>query len=234
MEESIVKKQRKIDELSNNNDVNRNLYSANNNFINNLEKHINKADEEKLEVEENISLFENQYENLKYKKINMDSKLDLKLRDKKKIQIELDKLEKDVKYREQDIKQNNIIIDKKQLDLDQLNKDYYKLKDRNNGEEEVGELGLKLTTLRKKLAEQEDKNKYLNNEWMKCQTGLIKWQENMNDEEETAKEIKNKSLVLENKKRRIETQVSTEIKEIKDLKHRLKQLQTDLNRLNDS
>lgn len=108
------------------------------------------------------------------------------------------------------------------------------MKDRNNGEEEVGELGLKLSTLRKKLAEQEDKNKNLNNEWMKCQTSLIKWQESMSEEEETSKEIKNKCFVLENKKRRIENQVVGEVKEIKDLKHRLKQLQTDLNRLNDS
>lgn len=49
-------------------------------------------------------------------------------------------MEKDVKSRDQDIKQNEILIAKKQLDLDQLNKDYIKLKDRNKGDEEVGEL----------------------------------------------------------------------------------------------
>lgn len=48
------------------------------------------------------------------------------------------------------------------------------------------------------------------------------------------KEIKNKHLVLENKKRRIEQSVEVETKEIKTLKYNLKTLQNDLNRLNDS
>lgn len=155
-------------------------------------------------------------------------------REQKKIQIQLDKLEKDVKLREQDIKQNNIIIAKKQLDLDQLNKDYMKLLERNKGSEEVGELNVKLHYLKKKLEEQEEKNKNLNNEWMKNQTNLIQLQETRGDEQETLKEIKNKQLVLENKKRRVENQVEQQNGEIKELKHKLKVLQNDLNRLNDA
>jgi len=47
----------------------------------------------------------------------------LRLREQKKIQITLDKLEKDVKQKEMQIKTNNTQISKKQLELDQLNKD---------------------------------------------------------------------------------------------------------------
>jgi len=68
----------------------------------------------------------------------------LRLREQKKIQITLDKLEKDVKQKEMQIKTNNTQISKKQLELDQLNKDYMKLLERNKGNEEVGELNVKL------------------------------------------------------------------------------------------
>jgi len=68
----------------------------------------------------------------------------LRLREQKKIQITLDKLEKDVKQKEMQIKTNNTQISKKQLELDQLNKDYMRLLERNKGNEEVGELNVKL------------------------------------------------------------------------------------------
>lgn len=69
---------------------------------------------------------------------------------------------------------------------------------------------------------------------MRNQTHLIKIQENKNDEMESLKEIKNKKLVLDSKKRRIESQVETQEKEIKELKQKLKGLQNDLNRLNEA
>jgi len=109
-----------------------------------------------------------------------------------------------------------------------------KLLERNKGSEEVGELDRKLGYIKKKLEEQEERNKNLNNEWMRNQTHLIKIQESKNDEIDLLKEIKNKKLVLDSKKRRIETQVETQEKEIKELKQKLKGLQNDLNRLNEA
>jgi len=47
----------------------------------------------------------------------------LKDREQKKIQITLDKLEKEVRTNEEKIKDNERLIGKKQLQLDQLNKD---------------------------------------------------------------------------------------------------------------
>mmetsp|Transcript_58702 Transcript_58702/g.127473 ORF Transcript_58702/g.127473 Transcript_58702/m.127473 type:complete len:144 (-) Transcript_58702:953-1384(-) len=143
-------------------------------------------------------------------------------------------MEKDVNNREKEIKLNDGIISSKQLDLNKLNKEYMKLLERNKGSEEVGELNVKLHYLKKKLEEQEEKNKNLNNEWMKNQTNLIQLQETKSEENETLKEIKNKELVLENKKRRVETSVESQNKEIKELRHKLKALQNDLNRLNDA
>jgi SMC interacting uncharacterized protein involved in chromosome segregation len=69
----------------------------------------------------------------------------LKDREQKKIQITLDKLEKEVRTNEEKIKDNERLIGKKQLQLDQLNKDYMRLLERNKGNEEVGELDLKLS-----------------------------------------------------------------------------------------
>lgn len=68
------------------------------------------------------------------------------------------------------------------------------------------------------MEEQEERHKNLNNEWMKNQTQLIKIQEAKTDEIDSLKEIKNKKLVLDSKKRRIENQVETQEKEIKELK----------------
>jgi len=65
MEASIVKKQRDIDSLNSENDLNKNLYSANNNYISNMERHLSKAEEDKNGLEDNMSVLENQYENLK-------------------------------------------------------------------------------------------------------------------------------------------------------------------------
>lgn len=64
MEESTVKKQRKIDEMNQENDVNKNLYSANNNYISNMENYLVKADDQKLGLEDNMSILENSYQNL--------------------------------------------------------------------------------------------------------------------------------------------------------------------------
>lgn len=155
-------------------------------------------------------------------------------REQKKIQITLDKLEKNVKLNEEKIKTNDRNVSKKQLNLDALNKEYMKLLERNKGSEEVGELDIKLAFLRKELEKQEDKNKSLNNEWMKSQTNLIEQQEMKMDENEFLKEIKNKQLVLENKKRRIENNVANQNKEINELSTKLKSLQNDLNRLNEA
>lgn len=69
----------------------------------------------------------------------------MKDREQKKIQITLDKLEKEVRTNEEKIKDNERLIGKKQLQLDQLNKDYMRLLERNKGNEEVGELDLKLS-----------------------------------------------------------------------------------------
>lgn len=84
------------------------------------------------------------------------------------------------------------------------------------------------------MEEQNDKNNTLNNEWMNNQTELIKYQESHEKEEYELKEIKNKQLVLENKKRRVEQQVETQNKGIFELRHKLKSLHNDLNRLNDA
>lgn len=59
MEESIVKKQRKIDNMQQTNDLNKNLYSANNNYIQNMEKHLQKNEDNKELMEENMSVLEN-------------------------------------------------------------------------------------------------------------------------------------------------------------------------------
>lgn len=60
LENDIVKKQRKIDEYNQSNDLNKNLLSANNNFIVNMNKHINKAEDEKESIIDNINLLNNQ------------------------------------------------------------------------------------------------------------------------------------------------------------------------------
>jgi len=60
MEESIVKKQRRIDSMNAENDLHKNLFSANSNYINNMERHLDKAEEEKGVLEDNMSVLENQ------------------------------------------------------------------------------------------------------------------------------------------------------------------------------
>lgn len=49
--------------------------------------------------------------------------MDLKDREQKKIQITLDKLEKEVKSKEHDIYEHTKLIAQKQLNLDKLNKE---------------------------------------------------------------------------------------------------------------
>jgi len=58
-----------------------------------------------------------------------------------------------------------------------------KLVERNKGNEEVGELNVKLNFLKKKLEEQYEKSNTLNNGWMNGQTELIKMQEKNEKEE---------------------------------------------------
>jgi len=123
LENEIVKKTRKVDELNNVNMDSKNIMAANNNFLGNMERQLVKADDEFHDFENKMSLLDNQHENLKYKLINSMANHDLKDREQKKIQITLDKLEKEVRTNEEKIKDNERLIGKKQLQLDQLNKD---------------------------------------------------------------------------------------------------------------
>jgi hypothetical protein len=88
-----------------------------------MERQLIKADKDVEVTELTLQNLDNQHENLKYKLINAMAEFDLKDREQKKIQITLDTLEKDVKNNEEKIKDNERLIGKKQLQLDQLNKD---------------------------------------------------------------------------------------------------------------
>jgi len=123
LENDIVKKQRTIDELNNVKTDKKNVYNANDNYLTNMERQLIKAEKDSEVTDLTLQNLDNQHENLKYKLINHMAEFDLKDREQKKIQVTLDTLEKEVKTNEEKIKDNERLIGKKQLQLDQLNKD---------------------------------------------------------------------------------------------------------------
>lgn len=149
-----------------------------------------------------------------------NSKLDKKL---KLMNEEITKLEKDYTDNINTIKQNHKNLEKKQLEMDKLNKDYGELMKNKKGEDE-GKFEVEINKLQTKVKQLEDKKGELRKQWLNKKQELVNKETALNTIKESCLDKKSKEMILNRKKIRLNCNYAIQEKEIKEIQFNLKQL----------
>lgn len=154
---------------------------------------------------------------------------------KKKLEeliAELKEKENEVEKFEQDIKQRHNRIDKRQLKVDKLNRIFAQLKDQGI-DENSGPMEAKKNNILKQTKELEDEIVQVQKQWISNQTDLIERQNTHMKLSEDCEELRTQKSILEQKKLRLNNQVQGHEKEIRQLEVAKKNLDFEMNKLND-
>lgn len=146
---------------------------------------------------------------------------------------ELKGKEKEVASAEGGIKTKHTEISKKQLKVDQLNKQWSELAKNGDGEENRGPLENMKKGIEDKIKQNEDDCLQVQKNWISNQTDLIAFQDEKTKIEGNTNELQTKEMILQKKKLRLNQQVESHKKRIKDLEIAHKNLSFEMNKLND-
>lgn len=155
----------------------------------------------------------------------------------KQLSDELADREKLIEQYEQEIRKRHHQIEKKQLFVDRLNREYDEKRTKleaelGNDEDVAGPQEAKLKHMRKAINELTKECSEMQKDWIQKQTQLLSISSETDKLKATLNENKNKKMVLEQKKLRIEGQLSSHEKEIKELDNNMKHLRFDMDRMN--
>ena len=156
-------------------------------------------------------------------KINIESQ-NIKLHNKLELMnSEMTKLEEDYNKKNNRIKANHKALEKKQLEMDQLNKVYGELMKNKKGEDQgefevaIDKLQTKIKNLRKDIRNKEY-------EWLNKKQELVKKETQLNNISEECVDKRSKRMILDRKKLRLNDNYAMHEKEIKEIEFSLKQL----------
>jgi len=122
-------------------------------------------------------------------------------------------------------------IQKKQLYVDRLNREYAE-KVAKQEDDSTGPLEAKIKNLRKQIADRTAESLEMQKEWIKKQTELMSIQTSTDQCKAVIADQKNRKLILDQKKVRIEGQLEAHHKEISELNNAVKQLRFEMDKLN--
>merc|ERR1712194_510890 len=138
---------------------------------------------------------------------------------------------------EAEIKSRHQQIEKKQLYVDRLNREYDEK--RRKLEEELGEaveaagpLEVKIKSLKKQIAERVAACGVLQKEWLRKQHAIMEQQGAQEKVKAEMAQTKEKRAIVDGKRARIEKVLADEVKEKKDLEIVLRALKMDMDRMN--
>lgn len=156
----------------------------------------------------------------------------------KQLSDELGEREELIEQYEQEIRKRHHQIEKKQLYVDRLNRDYDEKRTKlevEAGEANVaGPLEVKIKSLKKSVADLHRECGDMQKDWIQKQTQLLCISTETDRLRTQVNDQKNRRMVLEQKKLRIEGQLEAQRKEVKDLNGAMKQLRFDMDRMNGS
>merc|ERR1719262_516596 len=136
---------------------------------------------------------------------------------------------------EQEIRKRHHQIEKKQLYVDRLNREYDEK--RTKLEAEVGEADVagpqeaKIKHLRKAIADKTKECGDMQKDWIQKQTQLMAISAEADKNKAYLNDQKNRKMVLDQKRIRIEGQLAAQVKEIKELDNNMKHLRFDMDRM---
>ena len=147
---------------------------------------------------------------------------------------ELKKKEIEVLSEEKIIKAEHLKIEQRQLTVDRLNRQFAELsKDGQDEEKDNGPLEIELQNVIKQINDEQAKASEANKNWITNQKELIDEQAKMDEIQRGIDELRTRKTVLEQKRIRLNNNVETHNKEIRELQVALKNLDFEMNKLND-
>ena len=156
-------------------------------------------------------------------KVNVESQ-NIKLKNKLELMNEeITKLEDDYNKKSQRIKTNHKALEKKQLEMDKLNKDYGELMKNKKGEDE-GEFEVAIDKLQSQVRKLRKEIRNKEAEWLSKKQELVKKETIYNNISEECVDKRSKRMILDHKKIRLNANYAMHEKEIKEIEFSLKQL----------
>jgi chromosome segregation ATPase len=164
--------------------------------------------------------------------LNTNNQIDMLKNKKREVSEERQKKEETVATYELEIRQGHDINEKKQAEVGKLNKVHDSIMS-VAGESSRGPLDAHKNHLVNSIKETTEQVQRLERDWIKKQTKLVKYQEQQSKASEEIGNAKTKKTILEQKRMRLQTILNGHEKEIRGIKISLKNLQTEMNKLND-
>ena len=182
-----------------------------------------KINKEKFDVEVEKDSKANEIIRVQIDKINVESQ-NIKLKNKLELMNEeITKLEDDYNKKSLRIKANHKALEKKQLEMDKLNKIYGELMKNKKGEDQ-GEFEVAIDKLQTKVRKLRKEIRFKENEWLNKKQELVKKETILNNVSEECVEKRSKRMILDRKKLRLNSNYAIHEKEIKEIEFSLKQL----------
>jgi len=164
--------------------------------------------------------------------LNTTSQIDVLKQKKREVSEERKKKEETVATYELEIRQGHDINEKKQSEVGKLNKLHDEIMN-NASEMSRGPMDAHRNHLWQQIKEKTEEVGRLERDWIKKQTSLVKNQLSFDKFSEEISTSRTKKTILEQKKMRLNTIYKNHEKEIRSIKIGLKNLQTEMNKLND-
>lgn len=154
----------------------------------------------------------------------------------KQLREDLSEREKLIEQYEQEIRKRHHQIEKKQLYVDRLNREYdekrTKLENEAGDADVAGPQEAKIKHMKKEIADISKECSDMQKDWIQKQTQLLSMSTETDRLRTHLSDQRNRKMVLEQKRVRIEGQLEQHQKEIKELDNAMKHLRFDMDRMN--
>lgn len=175
---------------------------------------------------------ENEMARVNIDTLNTRNQIETLQKKKREVSEDRKKKEETVATYELEIRQGHDINEKKQSEVGKLNKLHDEIVN-NASEMSRAPMDAHRTHLLNQIKEKGDQNQTLERDWIKKQTNLVKHTTHFNKIKEEIGTMSTKKTILQQKKMRLNTIYKGHEKEIQEVKIALKNLQTEMNKLND-
>jgi len=236
-ERNIQKVSRDITDLLSKIDEEESEQTTSERVANNSKKRIKKIREEILQKEVDTQNLHNEIARVTVDSLNTKSHNQM-LKDRyKALSSDLSERERLIEQYEQEIRKRHHQIEKKQLYVDRLNREYDEKRTKleaetGNDADVAGPQEAKLKGMRAEITKLTKECADMQKDWITKQTQLLGISTETDRLRSIVNDQKNRKMVLEQKKVRIEGQLKGQRKEIKELENSMKHLRFDMDRMN--
>jgi chromosome segregation ATPase len=186
------------------------------------------------EKELHVAQMENELARIRVDTLQTQAHNDVLKQTVAELEKELQSRDSLVEKMQQDIRRKHDEIERKQKQLDGLNRQYESIVAAHGAEtgEHVGPLEATVNNLSRAIAQKSSENDALQRTWIKLQTELVQCSNENQELQDGIQELRAQTTILQQKRNRLESATAKQRDEIKDLDRAKEQLHLELQRLN--